>query len=89
MGGNTRDYPNEYDIPKEVPRPPPQPQQIYKELRQQCADLERWLESNQGCISEKEFKRLDKAVVVMKAGFKIMKKAIHNHKTNAKLKLVG
>jgi hypothetical protein len=59
------------------PRPWPRPRTIeeaYQALRAECANLEELIEA--GPLTEKEAKRLDKAVVVMKAGLKIAKKAI-------------
>jgi hypothetical protein len=54
-------------------------QRAYKELRQDCALLERLLQritdhAEPSPLTEKELKRLDKAVTVMKVGFKIVKK---------------
>jgi hypothetical protein len=49
--------------------------QAYEVLRAACNRLEILLERDQERIDHKTFKRCDKAVVVMKAGFKIMKKA--------------
>ena len=42
-------------------------------FKAQCSELEEYLEDGIG-LSDKDLKRLDKAVTVMKVGFKIMKK---------------
>lgn len=61
---------------------PTEPEQIdtieeaYEALRAVCDRLEMILERDQEHTSHKIFKRCDKAVVLMKAGFKIVKKAI-------------
>ncbi len=47
---------------------------VYNELRGHCAALEELIEA--GDFTEKELKRLDKAVTVMKVGFKILKKVL-------------
>lgn len=51
---------------------------IYSNLRHEVHDLECLIESvaDDPGWTEKDLKRLDKAVTVMKAGFKIMKKAL-------------
>jgi hypothetical protein len=52
----------------------------YRKLRQDASHLEKVLqtitdrEGDNQIMSEKELKRLDKAVTVMKVGFKIVKK---------------
>lgn len=50
----------------------------YRKLRTDCSHLEHVLQtitdSSSEAISDKEMKRLDKAVTVMKVGFKIVKK---------------
>ena len=50
---------------------------IYKNLRHNCMELEELIEyaEKMGGLDAKALKRLDKAVTVMKVGFKIMKKA--------------
>jgi hypothetical protein len=53
-------------------------QRLYQGLRIHCCDLEELIESDSGAFSEKDLKRLDKAVTVMKVGFKIMKKVVRN-----------
>lgn len=50
--------------------------EAYDRLRADCESLERLLESNPCNLDEKALKRADKAVTVMKVGFKILKKAI-------------
>ena len=52
---------------------------VYNELRNQCATLEELIEA--GDFTEKELKRLDKSVTVMKAGFKMLKKVIKRQQT--------
>ncbi len=47
---------------------------VYNEMRSQCSALEELIEA--GDFTEKELKRLDKAVTVMKVGFKMLKKVI-------------
>lgn len=49
---------------------------LYTNLRFECAELEMLIERGEkrGLLTEKELKRLDKAVTVMKVGFKILKK---------------
>lgn len=65
---------------------PAQPEQIvtieqaYEALRIACERLEIIMERDQESIPHKTFKRCDKAVVLMKAGFKIVKKAIGHNK---------
>lgn len=62
---------------------------IYTVLRTACIDLERNIEAgaNNG-LTAKELMRFDKAVTVMKVGFKIMKKALRKAKP-VKLKAVA
>jgi hypothetical protein len=54
--------------------------QAYRKLRKDASELERVLQEitdaghDGGPLSEKELKRMDKAVTVMKVGFKIVKK---------------
>lgn len=50
--------------------------EAYKALRFHCARLEELLDANSQSLDEKALKRSDKAVTVMKVGFKILKKAI-------------
>lgn len=51
-------------------------EQAYDALRFHCERLEELLEANAGGLNDKALKRSDKAVTVMKVGFKILKKAI-------------
>ena len=47
----------------------------YRKLRQDASHLEKVLQTiTDDTLTEKELKRLDKAVTVMKVGFKIVKK---------------
>lgn len=46
----------------------------YVELRSECAGLEELIE--RGDLTEQDVMRLDKAVTVMKVGFKIVKKVL-------------
>jgi hypothetical protein len=48
-------------------------QYIYQHFRDACATLEETIECHDAELSEKDKKRLDKAITVMKVGFKIMK----------------
>lgn len=50
-------------------------EQAYDALRFHCERLEELLEANAEGQSDKALKRSDKAVTVMKVGFKILKKA--------------
>lgn len=51
-------------------------EEAYESLRFHCSRLEELLEANGQSLNEKALKRSDKAVTVMKVGFKILKKAI-------------
>lgn len=51
-------------------------EEAYEGLRFHCARLEELLETNPSGMDEKALKRSDKAVTVMKVGFKILKKAM-------------
>lgn len=51
-------------------------EQAYDALRFHCERLEELLEANAEGHGDKALKRSDKAVTVMKVGFKILKKAI-------------
>lgn len=57
-------------------RNPQTVEQAYDALRFHCERLEEILEANAEGHSDKALKRSDKAVTVMKVGFKILKKAI-------------
>lgn len=59
-----------------VYKPPQSVEQAYDALRFHCERLEELLEANAEGINDKALKRSDKAVTVMKVGFKILKKAI-------------
>lgn len=56
-------------------------EQAYDALRFHCERLEELLEMNAEGHSDKALKRSDKAVTVMKVGFKILKKAIKKQPT--------
>lgn len=64
-----------------APNRPPKPDdkqsidRVYHRLRHACAALEEVIE-DRADLTEKQRKRLDKAVTVMKVGFKIVKKAM-------------
>jgi hypothetical protein len=60
-------------------------QNLYRGLRVHCCDLEELIESASGTFTEKELKRLDKAITVMKVGFKIMKKVTRGTKSSRKV----
>lgn len=69
--------------PRPLPdRPPDDPRMlfdaVYENLRADCSKLEHLLQhaTENGTLAEKELKRLDKSVVVMKVGFKLLKKAL-------------
>ena len=47
---------------------------LYEEIRESCHAMEELI--GQNSLPEKTLKRLDKAVTVMKVGFKIIKKAL-------------
>jgi hypothetical protein len=51
----------------------------YANLRLDCADLEELLGSLPSDLTAKDLKRLDKAVTVMKVGFKIVAKVLRKH----------
>jgi hypothetical protein len=51
----------------------------YANLRFECADLEAIIGADHGGLSDKELKRLDKAVTVMKVAFKIVAKVLRKH----------
>lgn len=51
-------------------------EQAYDALRFHCERLEEILEANAEGHNDKALKRADKAITVMKVGFKILKKAI-------------
>lgn len=59
---------------------------IYTNLRFECAELETLIGANQ--FSEQDLKRLDKAVTVMKVGFKILKKVARKASGGRKLERV-
>jgi hypothetical protein len=63
-------------------------EQAYDALRFHCERLEELLEANAEGHNDKALKRSDKAVTVMKVGFKILKKAIKRrpHLTVVKLR---
>lgn len=60
---------------------------IYNNLRCDCVELEELIEhaTAAGTLTEKELKRLDKAVTVMKVGFKIVKKVLKHERSRAAL----
>jgi hypothetical protein len=66
--------------------PPQSINEAYEALRFHCARLEELLEANPHGLDEQALKRSDKAVTVMKVGFKILKKAI---RARQKLKAVA
>jgi hypothetical protein len=53
---------------------------IYQHFRDACATLEETIERHDAELSEKDKKRLDKAITVMKVGFKIMKFVLRKRK---------
>ncbi len=55
---------------------PPTIEQAYDAMRFHCERLEEILEANAQGLNDKTLKRSDKAVTVMKVGFKILKRAI-------------
>ena len=67
------------------PKPAPEPTkesalllETYKSLRLDCIELEELIGNGRG-LSDKDLKRLDKAVTVMKVSFKIVKKVLRRH----------
>lgn len=71
--------------PDQTPAPSPRPQDKptedhlihnYQAVRLDVAELEEMLGSPHHGLSDKELKRLDKSVVLMKAGAKVLKKVI-------------
>src|ERR1700730_11187606 len=46
---------------------------VYQHFRNACATLEETIERHDVELSEKEKKRLDKSIILMKMGFKLMK----------------
>lgn len=70
-------YPKKYD--GELGR-------VYGVLRAACIELEQLI--GQAALDDKQAKRLDKAVVAMKIGFKIMKKSMRKAQA-VKLKVVA
>jgi hypothetical protein len=51
----------------------------YRTLRLDAHDLEELIGSNPDGLTEQDLKRLDKALVLMKAGFKVVKKVLRAH----------
>lgn len=62
--------------PYDFPQYPKNAEQAYDALRFHCERLEEILEDNTQGLTDKALKRSDKAVTVMKVGFKILKKAL-------------
>jgi hypothetical protein len=101
MGGGGRWYPTPepkrrepepYREPEAQPLPLPTPKDAlalhqYNDLRFTCHELEELIASVEGeeGWTEKDLKRLDKAVTVMKVGFKIFKKVL---KTRARRRVL-
>ena len=56
----------------------------YQELRLNCITLEDFI--GKGTFTPNEIKRLDKAITVMKVGFKMVKKIIRQRGVTGKLK---
>ena len=59
-----------------LPYPYSEIEEAYVRLRAACIDIEILMELHDDELTEKELKRLDKGVTVMKVGFKLVKKAI-------------
>ena len=74
-----------------VPYPYSEFEEAYVRLRQACIDIEELMEEHEGggVLTEKELKRLDKGVTVMKVGFKLIKKAIKARSLKILLKEVA
>lgn len=95
MGGWTPGYNPFYKPAPEPKRPPVAPDdepgttdqmaRSYANLRFECADLEAIIADAKG-LTEKDLKRLDKAVTVMKVAFKIVAKVLrqYGHETGRK-----
>lgn len=80
MGGYGRPwFPTPVHRPQEDDPPTPTDQiaRSYANLRFECADLEAIIGA--GGISDKDLKRLDKAVTVMKVTFKIIARVLRSH----------
>ena len=56
----------------------------YSNLRWECAELEAYIEQMGFLHTEHDLKRLDKAVTVMKVGFKILKQVARKRRVTAK-----
>ena len=70
MGGSDNPYPWR--------KKPETPSEAYDALRAACSSLEELIEQGEadGTLDVVALKRLDKAVTIMKAGFKIVKKVL-------------
>lgn len=94
MGGST--YWPRYEPPRPTPKnpnPPKEPTETdsrllrdYQNLRLDCADLEELLGSDTVELSERDRKELDKAVVAMKIGFKLIKNRLRKRGWKGRLK---
>ncbi len=65
-----------YPFSERLPYPYSDIEEAYVRLRQACIDIEGLIEEHEDVLTEKELKRLDKGVTVIKVGFKLVKKAI-------------
>lgn len=80
-----RYYRQPWSPPKEEPereRPTKEEDRLYRDyanLRLDCTALEEFLGSNPDGMSEKDLKRLDKAVTVMKVAFKLIARVLRRH----------
>lgn len=61
---------------------------IYGDLRLDCDQLEEMLGAPSSDLTEKDLKRLDKAVTIIKVGFKLIKKVLRAHGYVERLKPV-
>lgn len=77
-----------YEHPVYVPKPnqPKQPPaevenlaRTYCNLRQDCVEMEELLAADPPALADKDRKRLDKAVTVMKVSFKLVAKVLRKH----------
>jgi hypothetical protein len=64
-------------------------ERLYRGLRVHCCDLEELIDRDPAAFTEKELKRLDKAVTVMKVGFKIMKKVVRTESVQNPVRLIA
>jgi hypothetical protein len=90
--GNGAGYPWRYTPPVDYPnrdKPTETEQRLlrdYQNLRLDCAALEELLGSDTIELSEKDRAEIDKAVTLMKVGFKMIKRRLRAHGFEGRLK---